>query len=168
MDKYRFSQGKYRSETGGVSQESCDDCHAKYWCAEGSTTPTQNVCDPGILTCRALKSVKDYYLPAQSKIRTSNVYDFSNYLACPHATILSPPGYYCGTGTDEQSRSVCSAGNYCPGGSSVPLSCPPGKYCADKLLHEPSGNCSGGYFCNGARLYFSLCLSCFLNQVSLL
>ena len=69
---------------------------------------------------------------------------------------LFSAGYYCGSGTDQQSQRSCSPGDYCPKNSVTPLKCPAGKYCATQNLAAPSEDCAGGYYCDGMVFVFCL------------
>ena len=41
------------------------------------------------------------------------------------------------------------AGEYCPEGSSAPVTCDPGSYCHTDKMNSTRGLCSPGYYCNG-------------------
>ena len=42
-------------------------------------------------------------------------------------------GYYCSSGSSEQTQEECPQGSYCPFGSIAPIPCPAGTYQSDEV-----------------------------------
>ena len=136
--------GTYSSVTGQDALSDCIPTPAGYYSTSAATEPT-NMCNPG------------YYCPLRS---TS-----PNEVPCPERTYLPEYG-----GASVADCSICTAGGYCPEGSSNPLVCTKGNYCVTGLstplpcLPGTYGNatgltsvdectpCDGGSYCDGYGL----------------
>jgi DNA-binding beta-propeller fold protein YncE len=60
-------------------------------------------------------------------------------------------GFYCPSGSSSATQVACPISAFCPSASSAPQSCTPGYFCVTTGLSAPSGLCAPGYFCaNGS------------------
>merc|ERR1719318_1112561 len=96
-------------------------CSAGYYCPAGTTfpvsCPTGHYCPQG--------SMEPF--PCQSGT-FSNLTGVAECVACH-------PGFYCEGKGQTSVTGICSAGYYCPAGTTTPVTCPMGYYC-------PSGTSS--------------------------
>ena len=139
-----------------VSQQNGDDCPEGYYCPLGTSVkyPT-TFCAAG------------EYCPLNSVGVTACVAETYQNAPRQAACRQCPAGYTCATGATAFAASPCTAGNYCPAGSSVVTQCPmgtysngakrgaltdcidcdPGSYCDTLGQTAVTGNCTAGYFC---------------------
>lgn len=155
--------GTYQANKG---QSTCDDCPEGFYCPAGTTDFSSNVCPAG------------YYCPLKTTSQNQYPCSTGTYNPIEGATsssfcVACDPGKYCsGTGLSAVSGSCsggyictgstttstpsgtngqqCTAGNYCPSGSSVQIACKAGYYCATAGLSSTTGACAAGYYCTGS------------------
>jgi hypothetical protein len=57
-------------------------------------------------------------------------------------------GYYCPEGTSDLTTQVCPEGYYCPAGSNSPIPCTGGHYCAAGIDEAGIVACDAGWVCD--------------------
>ena len=96
----------------GTANPSCSPCRAGYYCAPGSTSPTQYTCGPG-----------QYSLPGAGQCAPCPAGRFGNASAMAAANCSGPcdAGRYGGSPglTTPRCSGDCTAGYYCPSGSTA-------------------------------------------------
>jgi hypothetical protein len=155
--RYPCQGGLYSNEYGTNSSSCKGSCEPGYYCESASDTSTQYVCgDPSV------------YCPTGSSTPITvplGYYSLNGTTSTQSAINPCPPGTYCINGvmrlcpagvyasnyasTSAQCDGQCSAGYYCPIGSSEMTPCPAGVY-GSKVgasLSKCSGSCSPGYYC---------------------
>ncbi|XP_028320851.1 uncharacterized protein LOC114474630 [Gouania willdenowi] len=181
--------GTYQSLSG---QADCVKCPAGFYCAgsvdadtgglSGTQTPIQ--CPKGHFCPTGTQTGVAYPCPAGTFSKQMGLSNNSGCELCPPGRYCSSsglsaptgvcsPGYLCIHGSvsaqpDEGPMGGrCSAGSYCPNGTSYMIPCPvgtfsstdgassiescqpcfPGHFCAKAGLSSPSGPCSPGFYC---------------------
>ncbi len=102
--------------------------------------------------------------PAGTFNNETTKYALSHCISCPGGQFCAGVGqslpsggcdasYYCDGGSITATPSGsggnhCSAGTYCPVGSSFAVPCRPGHYCGADYLNDTSGLCDAGYYCH--------------------
>jgi len=130
-------------------------CKAGYFCPSGSVHPDEEDCTKGSYCPSG--TGKPINCPAGTYQPNTRIKSLDSCIACPAGKYCSKPGLSAPDG-------ICSAGFFCPTGSSkatacpagtwMPLAkasscddCPEGEFCAGKGLELPSGPCKPGFFC---------------------
>merc|ERR1712198_156843 len=130
-------------------------CNAGYFCPSGSIHPDEEDCAKGSYcpegTARPIECPAGTYQPF------TRVKSLSSCKPCPAGKFCGKPGLSAPDG-------FCSAGQFCPTGSTKATPCPAGTYqpmarqsscdacmegefCAGQGLHLPTGPCQPGFFC---------------------
>jgi len=127
----------FKYKTGGDFASrltGCEPCPSGSYCPAG--TENAIACLPG------------HYCPPNTKYATE--------FPCAKGTFNSAPSansiFSCG---------LCTAGKYCPGGTSTPFDCPPGSYCVSGTGDPLQSLCPGGtYSGDVARSASNECIIC--------
>ncbi|KAA8594284.1 hypothetical protein FQN60_005118, partial [Etheostoma spectabile] len=183
---------------GFPGQAECVKCPVGFYCAgsvdadtghvSGTHTPT--LCPKGHYCPLGTQSGVAYPCPAGAFSRQMGLTNKSGCELCPPGRYCSSsglaaptgvcsPGYLCIHGSvsaqpeEGPTGGRCSAGSYCPQGTSYMVPCPagtfssvygavsievcqpclPGHYCAEVGLSSPSGLCNPGFYCvEGCRM----------------
>ncbi|CAG9336329.1 unnamed protein product [Blepharisma stoltei] len=164
-------------------------CIAGYYCPAGSTSRNANPCPAGTFNPSTLGASSSDCIPCtagRACINTANVNDNTvckvNYY-CPQSSSSDQAtqceaGYRCPSGSanhikcepgtyqnsvGQGSCNACTAGLYCPRGTSDPTSntCPAGHYCPSSTLYDKQYPCSPGTFSTATSAADSTtCISC--------
>ena len=159
--------GTYQDEQG---QSSCKECPKGFYCGqnqhtlEGKECPVGHYCPPGTVSPTAFPCPIGRYNP----LTHAHSLDQCIYCDPGHACEgtgrhdTSGPcneGFYCSFASPTKTPpsrengaltghgSFCTAGHYCPEGSSHPIKCPGGYYCSRDRLRFHEGKCEAGYYC---------------------
>ena len=154
--------GSYRDSVGATT--ACDPCPAGHYCDSASSTTTYFDCAQGFY-CPASTGVDSIPCPAGTYGSRTNLGDVSECTSCTAGqycslTGLSEPnglcsaGYYCPAGSTDSfgtttESHVCPAGFYCEAGSELPTACAHGSYNPDEGATSIVGclACPAGYYC---------------------
>ncbi|XP_036928145.1 uncharacterized protein LOC119004899 isoform X4 [Acanthopagrus latus] len=188
------SPGTYQDLPG---QAECVKCPAGFYCAGSvdadtghvSGTHTPMLCPKGHYCPPGTQSGVAFPCPAGAFGRQMGLSNKSGCELCPPGRYCSSPGLAAPTGVcspgylcihgsasaqpeEGPTGGRCSAGSYCPQGTSYMVPCPagtfssieaavsvevcqpclPGHYCAEVGLSSPSGPCNPGFYCTeGSR-----------------
>ncbi|XP_030258688.1 zonadhesin isoform X7 [Sparus aurata] len=189
------SPGTYQDLPG---QAECVKCTAGFYCAGSvdadtghvSGTHTPMLCPRGHYCPPGTQSGVAFPCPAGAFSRQMGLSNKSGCELCPPGRYCSSPGLAAPTGVcspgylcihgsasaqpeEGPTGGRCSAGSYCPQGTSYMVPCPagtfssiegavsievcqpclPGHYCAEVGLSFPSGPCNPGFYCTeGSRM----------------
>ena len=158
------SNGTYSPTLGSSS---CTVCPAGYYCPEATIDFTDYPCPLGHYCTHGTKYATEFPCPVGT---FNSYYGATNISGCVECspgsycsseglddvTGLCDPGYYCVAAAsnpqpiNSTTGGRCNLGQYCPEGSSMPLSCDPGYYCGAVALSNVSGSCEQGYYCTGS------------------
>ena len=148
------TEGTYCNDTGLT--EPVGDCFSRYFCPDGSSSPTARPCPVGSYCPQGSADP----LPCEDGTY-ANVPLLDRCLSCPagsycvfqNRTELCPAGFYCPNGTGADFL-PCPRGTYSAtrGLSSVDqcTACDAGHYCGSEGATEPSGVCLDGFYCSYA------------------
>ena len=125
--RYPCPQGRFGDQTKEKNPLCAGKCSQGYWCGESSTNPIANECGGMNLFCPAGSSTPHYVSAGHFTTEDEPSSHRSSQKICP-------PGYYCAEGkrhecppgrygkkeglSDPICDGSCSAGFYCPSGSS--------------------------------------------------
>eukprot|EP01135_Chromosphaera_perkinsii_P005913 Nk52_evm8s371 gene=Nk52_evmTU8s371 len=153
--------GTYQDQTG---QGTCKQCPAGYFCLQGASSFSSNVCPKGHYCPVGTKFDKEHPCPIKTHNNLVQQTAPSACIDCPGGKFCATAGldlptgdcgggYFCTGRTTSASPAVdggkCVASQYCPVGSTAPLSCSAGSFCKSEGLAAPEGDCTAGYFCIG-------------------
>ena len=122
-----------------------------YTCA----SKNYNCCDAGYYTCTSgacIAAGAGYYSPAADCNRyqcSAGYYGSSTTNSVNTCNGACSAGYYCPAGSTSSTQNACGLGHYCPAGSGTYTNCPAGTYGSSTTLSTSacSGQCSAGYYC---------------------
>ena len=174
--------GTYRTDEGASLSTQCASCPAGQACEKPGMVYAVTTCAPGYYCTGGTttrfpsgtygnKCTAGNYCPERSAAALTCT--AGSYCAIERLAAVSGPcqeGYYCVVGsiTGKPAAAMCSAGQYCPAGSSAGLLCPKGqygplqgasslsdcldcdmgKYCDATGMSAPNAiQCLAGYFC---------------------
>ena len=126
-----------------------NDCPVGYYCPSGTTYSTQYPCPVGTYSPYTGQQSSD-------TCQDCTVGKYCNVQGASEPTGLCSEGFYCSGAstsprpTDTSMGGRCTAGYYCPEGSSSKIECDAGSYCPDDEMSEVRGSCQAGYYCISA------------------
>lgn len=165
------TKGHYCHKSGITSPT--DECHAGYYCVEGSSQPTPNdtikgaPCPPGFYCVRGSHKPEPCpigtYGPRYRLQQLSDCVDCNGGKYCGGQGLAAPngscdPGFFCSVRAIKpnpvdagQGGGICPTGHYCPKETTTPFKCPPGTFNNETHATQPSfcAPCTPGYFCEG-------------------
>jgi hypothetical protein len=144
---YPCRPGTYLDRTDGHSSSDCIACPQSYACSWGTTGSSGSnpmvACSAGHYCPAFTGGASDYQCPPGTYSSSTSLYSSSQCTQCP-------AGSYC-LGGDSAVSGTCTAGFYCPAGSSWPTTnpCPAGTYSTSTGLVDSAGctSCPTGNFC---------------------
>jgi DNA-binding beta-propeller fold protein YncE len=152
MDRIGCPAGTYCTGVGlATVPATFPSCSAGFYCPIGSSALDQGGLCPGGYYCRAgadraACSAGQYCPSGSSTLNQGGICDGGYLCASGAERIVCPAGKFCTIGTASPPQ-PCSAGSYCPAGSSTLNQggvCPGGSFCA---AGTDRANCTTGMYC---------------------
>jgi hypothetical protein len=139
-DRLQCDAGRYCATVNNTSGAGDGPCTAGYYCPVGSNSPTQE--NAGIGKYTTTGSVSRLDCAAGRFCSTVNNVDDQGDGPCT-------AGYYCPAGSTNSMAEDAGIGKYTPTGAPARLDCAAGRYCStvNNTTDQGNGPCQAGYYC---------------------